>query len=183
MGLTSKISFHSGGNWQIRNGPSTIRFTPTKLYSREWLQAVSLQWFLSSETFHPRPKGPESVQLIEVPEDKKLVVTLLVSLGNSNPDAPAAGDGKLLWQERLKDGRTILIQQTAVSETEADRAFALRVRQNTTITITNPAIADDFYAEATEIYSDKVSGNVLAMVPLGLDSLRFQGSEKKPPVK
>ena len=30
-----------------------------------------------------------------------------------------------------------------------------------------------FYAEAHEIYSDAQEGNVLAVVPLGADSLRF----------
>jgi hypothetical protein len=49
----------------------------------------------------------------------------------------------------------------------------LELRRKLAIEVKNPSCPAGFYAEATEIFSDPRWGNVLGIVPVGPDSLRF----------
>jgi hypothetical protein len=175
LGLSvSKISFHRDGNWQMRTGNQVIRFAPTRIVSGNWLHAASVRWYLSAGAFRPPGKAANKVRLLEVPENADLVAAIFVSVDDSNPPIPMVSGGNILVRDHLRDGRSVVIESFAV---EADQQFASRVRNITAISLSGSEVPGDFYAETHEIYSDPEQGNILAVVPLGVDSLRLPARE------
>jgi hypothetical protein len=172
----SKLSFHHDGNWQLRVGTAMEKLTLSRRVFDEWVHAISLQWLPWTRAFRPILSDKEKVTLIDVPEDSKLVVNLLLSLSKGDPPAPKPCEGGLiLWSERLSDRRVLLLHVVTLPQTEQDRDEALRLRRKALITVKRIPEPGAFYSEIAWFASRPESGNTVALVPLGPDSLNVRG--------
>ena len=171
----SKLSFHRTGNWQLRIDSAMHRLPVTRHISSEWTHVISLQWMILPDSFHPNSTGHEEVLLIEVPVGYRLCLDLFVSRTTSLGELPDSNPGGLfVWDEKLRNGRRLAMQQTVVPWTDIEVLDALGIRHASSVTVERPPAERSHYAEIAWFTSRPSTGNVVKIVPHGPNEVQVK---------
>jgi hypothetical protein len=170
----TKVSFHRNGNWQLRMGAATKRLMATRHYLPGWLHVVSIQWFLYPGSLRPLTSGSEDVELVEVPEDHKLAVNIILSTTKAGSDPPLPREGgRFVWREHLRDSRLVVVHAVTLPLAEQDHEARARIlREAPPLTYETKPDPADVYAEISIYTTRPESGNVIGIAPLPPDRLR-----------
>ena len=175
----SKVSFHRNGKWQLRIGAATKRFLATRSPLPGWLHAVSIQWIIFPGVLRPLIVGEEKVELLEVPEEHKLALNILLSPRETRLERslPTEG-GAFVWRQQLRNGKLLLAHAVVLPLTQQDREGAMSVLQEAPIlTYDRLPDAKDVYAELAWFTTRSEVGNLVLVLPLGPTVLRGRSDQ------
>jgi hypothetical protein len=187
----AKISVHASGQIHQRLAPKLKQdLTPLRrVGSGPWFHALEIR-FLLSEGANAPPGEKERLEnksacLIPVPKGFVLSANLVVGARGTVLSCPLPtefADGTVLWRRRLRDGRpAVLVGRTLELEGwNRDRVKYLRETLKPTVTLTgnkNNLVNDASkkpYVELFDIHWSPELGNVILVVPMGDEAVRFE---------
>lgn len=168
-----KISFHRNFNWQYRVGSALHRLAPPLKRSDGWSHGVQLAFFVDDDVIRPFGVTDAPHLRFEIPCGHKGLVNILFSPRGIGATARIPGDfgGTVLGQLPLRSGSAVVATATIAERTAQENAFVHETREKLRINLTEPPAPGEFFAEATWFNSNREAGNIVAVIPVGLDSV------------
>jgi len=169
-----KISFHKNFKWQYRLGTTTTRLAVPLRLSLGWLHAVQISFLVEADVLLPLKRADAKVRLIEVPEGSKLVLNVLVSSETRRPvlKPPAEIGGTVLDSDRLRGGASLIVTGRGLKMDANDRSIVADVRDKLRINFTGRPNANEVFAEAAWHEFDARTGNAIAIIPVGFETIQ-----------
>jgi hypothetical protein len=167
-----KVSLHRHFRWQLSGSTMVHRLARPISRSDGWVLALQLAFLIDDDVLRPVTKTDASYLILDVPVGCKYLVNVLFPPGAGKNAEPIPKDfgGNVLGRLPLRNGRSVLVTGFARKRSSQDMAIVKDVRDNLRVTLTAAPIAGNFYAEALVLETSSSTGNVIAIVPLGLDS-------------
>lgn len=168
-----KISFHSSMSWQYRFGTQLHKLVPPIPYSEGWLHCFELVFLIGEDVLLPRVQVEKKVKYFETPPGNKLVIDLFISSRppyksiNYPKDAPIEAIGSL----KLSDKRKIKIYGRIIPFVDQDLILLNDMREKLRVTYKENPKPEETYVEANWYHSHPNEGNLLVIIPIGLDSI------------
>jgi hypothetical protein len=179
----AKVSFHRNGKWHYDIGQHRQDLCPAaSLTTPGWSLALQLKFLLRDAPMPSPPltrfKRSTNVVGIETTRGSKLLVNLLCAPeGTSLHDyIPAGFDGIRMLAMRLRSMGVVIVTANLAPLEPAEK-HRIATSDAAQVTTTQPiSRADGTNAELMEVYS-RSTGNVIAIVPLGLESFVCHAGE------
>ncbi len=113
----------------------------------------------------------QDVQLVEFPDNARLAVELLLSRTTTEdkPLPPQEGE-VVLWRQRLRGGKSLVLRAVAFPLTEAEVADARAKQRDSAITVDRMPKQGEYYSELV-LFRSSLAGNAIGIVPHGPQSL------------
>jgi hypothetical protein len=172
-----KISFHSNFYWRYEVGDLALRLAePLKLTSR-WLHALELVFLIDTGVLLPLTQCEAGSSLVETPEGAKLVLNLLLSSDAKGPrlSPPPEIGGHPIHSYRLRSGATLLVVARVMPLDNSNQALIAETRAKLRVNVKDNVPSANVYVEASWNEFSPRTGNVLAVIPVGTDSLAVEG--------
>ena len=168
----SKISFHNNFNWQWRAGRDVQRLARPTLAAPGWFEAVRIAFLVDTDVLVPKGQEDSRTRLIETPADHKLSLIIWVSERSAIAFPRTIAGGHPLLKATLRDGRRLFVAANSLPFKQIDRELIADFRAKLRIEYSERPSEEDVYGEA--VYSDcsPVTGNKIAIIPVGYDSVQ-----------
>lgn len=166
-----KISFHKDFKWQYRLGALVQPLAAPTPLSERWLHALEIAFLVDEDAYLPPEQAERGVILVETPADHKCLVNILRHRDHHQRfvDPPAEVRGIVLHHFRLRAGHSIIVTGRTRPMDSDDRAVIAKVRSDLRFNVERSG--DIVYAEGMWQQFDARSGNAIAIVPVGPDSV------------
>jgi hypothetical protein len=183
-----KISVHKSGQIHLRIGTKhkqNLR-PPFKLGLGPWFHAFEIRFLMSEGANAPRRQREslKNKKAYVIPVTKGFIphVNLLIGDTGTPLDSPLPRElsgGQVIWRTLLRDGRPAVLVGRMLKLDDQNRALIKYYREtlNTTVKISNASTA---YIEYCHLIWSEKGGNVILIVPLGDEAIRFE-QEVTPP--
>ena len=175
----SKISFHNNFNWQWRSGREVQRLARPILAAPGWFEAARIAFLVDPDVLVPKDQEDSRTRLIETPGGHKLSVIIWVSERSAIPFPRTTAGGQPLLKATLRDGRRLFVAANSLPFKEVDRELIAEFRAKLRIEYSERPSEDATYGEAWYSDCSPVTGNKIAIIPVGYDSVQ-QESERAP---
>ena len=177
-----KISIHESGQIHLRleSKDKQPLAPPLSLANGLWLHGVELRFLLHSRANRPQEKLKTGVKalLLETPYDHVLVINILVGAAGCPVDAAPPqefGGASILWRALLRNGRpAVLIARVLPMDDQNTKALR-NIWEDISPKVNFDRKPRGFYMEVMHAHWDPQGGNVLLVIPMGTESVRFPG--------
>lgn len=177
----SKISFHNNFNWQWRSGTGVQRLARPIPAAPGWFEAARVVFLVDSGVLVPIGQADSRTYLVETPLGHKLSVIICVSERPSVPFASAVAGSHPVLKATLRDGRRLFVVACSFPFTDADRELMAKFREGLRINYFVRPSEESTYAEGWYSDCSPATGNKIAIIPLGYDSLHQEPASKAGP--
>jgi hypothetical protein len=181
----TKISIHKNGHIQVQLGAhKRIRLTkPLIIGNGHWLCPLQIRFLINPDSLSPHDQKIRKRHfLIETPLDCVLIMDLIVWRTGCADFAELPMEllpaGEPFWRTKLRSGRAALLVARMKDMDEEDRSAIRRFRKENTpvATLRVPAggPAPNPYVEIKEVQWSPAGGNVLLVIPMGMESYHLE---------
>ena len=185
-GGDSKISVHASGQIHFRaEAKDKQDWAPLlRLGMGPWSHAVELRFLLSDRAGQPfgvaESLAGKRAHLIPTPEGSFLCINLLIANKDASPNSPMPlgmfGGATSLWQVRLRDDRHAVLIARLLSLDDANRDLIETYRAGLGLKVNFEAMPTGrTHVELMSMSWSPTGGNVVVIVPLGLEAVRAEG--------
>jgi hypothetical protein len=179
---TVKISVHKSGQIHFRIGTKLKQnIKPlSKLGLGPWSHAFEIR-FLLSEGANAPPEQKKSLKkkkayVFPVPKGFVPHVNLLIGDTGTPLDSPLPSEfsgGQVIWRTLLRDGRPAVLVGRMLKLDDHNRDLIKHYREtlNTAVKVSNASTA---YMEYNHFIWSSTGGNVILVIPLGDEAIRYE---------
>lgn len=178
----AKISIHESGQIHLRleSKDKQLMAPPLSLANGLWLHGIELRFLLHSRANRPQEKlkaGAKAL-LLETPEDRVLVVNILVGAEGCSSDAAPPqefGGASILWRSLLRNGRPAVLIARILPLDDQNKTALHNIWEEISPTVNFDRKPSGFYMEVMHAHWHPQNGNILLVIPMGTGHARFPG--------
>ena len=168
----SKISFHRNGNWQLAMGAHCLKLGPGMNFGHGWTLALQIAFLVDDGVSTPPHHQDDQFSEVVVGRSSRMNLNLMIAESAHVFQRGLPISGALVKAFLLRSGRFLVVSSELYPLSDSNFTSIRNIRTQLEVNLDSPP-QEPFYVEAVSSAFEPAGANIISVIPVGDEVLRF----------